>query len=260
MIEEKKIVLITGGLGEIGQATAMYFGTNGYRVALCDQFGKNKANSAIQQLSEKGCTEVFYQQVDVTDEIAVQQWYSAIENRWGTPQVIIPNAGIVIAGRITSEEISTSDVRNQMEVNFWGAYHVAVIGSKLLKKKGLPGRIVFIGSWVAERPIPRISAYGISKASVRMLSKSLAMELAEDDILVNEIAPGIVAGGLSKLNQKKDPELLQKHLESIPVHKLIPLTEVVREIWRLSDFELTSVTGSVVLLDGGLSLTSKMTS
>lgn len=254
------IVLITGGLGDIGQATALHFGNNGYRVALCDQLDEEKANQAIRQLSENGCSELFYQKVDVTDERAVQQWYNAIEKRWGIPQVIIPNAGIVVAGRITGEEISTSDVRNQMEVNFWGAYHVAVIGSKLLKKKGLPGRIVFIGSWVAERPIPRISAYGISKASLRMLSKSLAMELAEDNILVNEIAPGIVAGGLSKSNQKKDSDLLQKHMESIPVHKLIPLNEVVKEIWRLSDFELTSITGSVVLLDGGLSLTSKMTS
>lgn len=257
---EKKIVLITGGLGDIGQATALHFGNNGYRIALCDQLDEEKAKPAIEMLSEKGCSELFYQKVDVTDETAVQEWYNDIEKRWGIPQVIIPNAGIVVSGRLTGEEIATADVKKQMEVNFWGAYYVAVIGSKLLKKKKLHGRIVFIGSWVADRPIPRISAYGISKAALRMLSKSLAMELAEDNILVNEIAPGIVAGGLSKSNQKKDSELLKKHLEAIPVHKMIPLNEVVKEIWRLSDFELTSVTGSVVLLDGGLSLTSKMTS
>ncbi len=257
---KKKIVVITGCLGDIGRATAMHFGNVGYRVALSDQWNEKEANPTIQELSENGCPDIFYQKVDVTDEVAVMQWYNAIEKKWGIPQVIIPNAGIVVAGRITDEEISTAEVKRQMEVNFWGAYHVAVIGSKLLKKKRLPGRIVFIGSWVAERPIPRITAYGISKASVRMLSKSLALELAEDDILVNEIAPGIVAGGLSKSNQKRDSNLMQKHLDSIPVHKLVPLAEVVKAIWRLSDFEQTSATGSVIVLDGGLSLTSKMSS
>lgn len=257
---EKKIVVITGGLGDIGQATAVHFGKNDYRVAICDQLKEEEAYPAIQQLSEKGCSELLYHTVDVTNEEAVKQWYEIIENRWGIPQVIIPNAGIVVDGCLSDEKIPTADVRRQMEVNFWGAYHVAVLGSKILKKKELPGRIVFIGSWVAERPIPRISAYGISKASLRMLSKTLAMELAKDDILVNEVAPGIVDGGLSKSNQKKNSALLQKHLNAIPVHKLIPVEEVVREIWRLSDFDLTSITGSIVVLDGGLSLTSKMTS
>ncbi len=257
---EKKIVLITGGLGDIGQAAAIQFGKNNCKVALCDLMSEEEAGPMIQQLRENDCPEVSYHQVDVTNETAVKQWYKAIEKRWGIPQVIVPNAGIVVAGQLTGEELSTADVKKQMEVNFWGAYHVVVIGARLLKKNALPGRIVFIGSWVADRPIPRISAYGISKASLRMLSKTLAMELAEDNILVNEVAPGIVAGGLSKSNQDRNSELLQKHLDSIPVHKLIPVEEVVREIWRLSDFKLTSITGSIVLVDGGLSLTSKMSS
>lgn len=256
----KKIVVITGGLGDIGQATATYFGKNDYRVALCDRMNEKEAQPAIQLLQKNGCSEVLYHKVDVTDENAVEQWFADIENHWGIPQVIIPNAGIVVSGQLTGDDISTGDVRHQMDVNFWGAYHVAVTGAKRLKKQQLSGRIVFIGSWVADRPIPRISAYGISKASLRMLSKSLALELAEEDILVNEIAPGIVAGGLSKSNQQKDSKLLQNQLDSIPVSKLIPVEEVVKEIWRLSDFELTSITGSVVVLDGGLSLTSKMTS
>lgn len=259
-MSEKKIVLITGGLGDIGRATALHFGKNGYRIALSDKLNAEEAKPAIERLSQKGCIDIFYHKVDVTDEEAVRRWYEIIMDRWGIPQVIVPNAGIVVAGSLTGGELSTADVRKQLEVNFWGAYHLAVMGSRLLKKKGLPGRIIFIGSWVAERPIPRISAYGISKASIRMLSKTLAIELAEDDILVNEVAPGIVDGGLSKSNQKKDAALIHKQLDAIPVHKLIPVEEVVKEIWRLSDFQLTSITGTVSLLDGGLSITSKMTS
>lgn len=119
------------------------------------------------------------------------------------PQIIVPNAGIVVAGLLTGDILSTEEVEQQLQVNFWGSYYLAVQAAKKLKAQKLPGRITFIGSWAAERPNARISAYCISKASVRMLCKTLALELAEHDILVNEIAPGIVSGGLSKRNQQK---------------------------------------------------------
>ncbi|MGV3540666.1 MAG: SDR family oxidoreductase, partial [Rufibacter sp.] len=83
--------------------------------------------------------------------------------------------------------------------------------------------------------------------------------LAADNILVNEVALGIVEGGLSKKNQQKDPELLKTHLNSIPTHTLVSVEEIARHVLYLSDFSLTGVTGATLLVDGGLSLTSKMT-
>ncbi|MCM4155763.1 SDR family oxidoreductase [Gramella sp. AN32] len=253
------IVLITGGLGDIGFATSAYFGKKGCRIAIADQISPDQAEPKLQQLQQQGCHQVFYQQVDVTSEEAVSNWLKVVQNRWGVPQIIIPNAGIVVAGALTSDELQATDIEKQIAVNFWGAYYVSVHASRLLKKMQLPGRITFIGSWTAERPTVRIGAYCISKAAVRMLSRTLALELAEYNILVNEVAPGIVSGGLSQANQEKDGQLRQRHLEAIPVHRLIPLEEVVRQIWQLSDLNNTSITGSTILMDGGLSLTSKMT-
>ena len=92
-----------------------------------------------------------------------------------------------------------------------------------------------------------------------MLCKTLALELAAEQILVNEIAPGIVEGGLSKKNQQKDPALLQTHLDSIPVHTLVTVEEVAAHAVMLCSFSNTHITGTTLLVDGGLSLTSKMT-
>jgi glucose 1-dehydrogenase len=136
---------------------------------------------------------------------------------------------------------------------------MAVQAAQRMKKAGLPGRIVFIGSWAAERPNARISAYCISKAAVRMLCKTLALELADNQILVNEVAPGIVEGGLSKKNQQKDPALQQTHLNSIPMHTLVSVEEVAAHVGMLCSFNGMSITGTTLLVDGGLSLTSKMT-
>ncbi len=255
----KEIVLISGGLGDIGSAIAIFFGKKGHRVAICDKQEDKDAVSRLEELRSGGCGDLLYRKVDVTSEEQIASWLEEVETQWGIAQVIIPNAGIVVQGAFTDPEQKISRVRKQLEVNFWGCHHLAVLGAAKLRTAGLPGRIVFMGSWAAERPMARISSYCVSKAAVRMLCKTLALELAPYDILVNEIAPGIVEGGLSRKNQQKDPELLKTHLEAIPVHKLIPVMEVAAQVYRLADFNNTSITGSTITLDGGLSLTSKMT-
>jgi len=255
----QKTVLISGGLGDIGKAIAVAFGNKGYQVAVSDIANETEAQPILQQMIEQGCNKLKYTKVDVTQETDVNAWIDAVEKEWSAPQVIIPNAGIVVAGAFTDDALKTDDVKRQIDVNFWGSYYMAVHGARKLKEKSLPGSIVFIGSWAAERPATRIGSYCVSKAAVRMLSKTMALELAESKILVNEIALGIVEGGLSKKNQQKDPELLKTHLNAIPVHQLIQVDEVAKHVLMMSDFENMNITGSCILVDGGLSLTSKMT-
>ncbi|MGV3503436.1 MAG: SDR family NAD(P)-dependent oxidoreductase [Adhaeribacter sp.] len=251
--------VISGGLGDIGRAIALLFGQKGLRVAISDVFPEAEVEAQLKELVQAGCRDLLYHQVDVTKEAAVASWLAAVTRQWGPPQVVVPNAGIVVSGALSGEAITTAQVQKQMEVNFWGSYHLAVQAAKILRESKLPGRITFIGSWAAERPNARISAYCISKASVRMLCKTLALELAADDILVNEVAPGIVSGGLSKKNQQKDPALLQTHLHAIPLHTLVQVEEIARHVLYLSDFSGLTITGTTLLVDGGLSLTSKMT-
>jgi NAD(P)-dependent dehydrogenase (short-subunit alcohol dehydrogenase family) len=254
---KNKIALISGGLGDIGQAIAILLGKQGVRVALSDLVDEKEAGQHLEQLRAAGCTELLYSKADVSSEEEVAIWLDQVEATWSTPQVVIANAGIVVAGKLT--ELDVKEVKKQMDVNFWGSYHTAVQAAERMKKAGLPGRIVFIGSWAAERPNARISSYCISKAAVRMLCKTLALELATDKIMVNEIAPGIVEGGLSKKNQQKDPALLQTHLDSIPLHTLVSVEEVATHVGMLCSFSNMNITGTTILVDGGLSLTSKMT-
>jgi NAD(P)-dependent dehydrogenase (short-subunit alcohol dehydrogenase family) len=255
----EKIAVISGGLGDIGKAIAIAFGQQGIKVAISDLPEEKNVESQLNDMRKQGCRELMYNQVNVTSEKEVTDWLEAVTLKWGTAQIIVPNAGIVVAGSLTSDALMTEDVEKQINVNFWGSYHLAVLGAKKIKAQNLPGRIVFIGSWAAERANARISAYCISKASVRMLCKTLALELAEHNILVNEIAPGIVNGGLSKKNQERDKALLQTHLNSIPMHSLVEVEEIARHVVYLSAFSGLNITGTTLLVDGGLSLTSKMT-
>ncbi|TZF85627.1 SDR family oxidoreductase (plasmid) [Pedobacter sp. BS3] len=196
MNNSQKTVLISGGLGDIGRAIAIAFGREGFRVAVGDMPEEPEAGQLLEEMRSKGCKELFYYKADVTSEQETAGWLEAVAQKWGLPQVIVPNAGIVVSGSLTDDAMTTGQARRQLEVNFWGSYNLAVQAAKKLKAHNLPGRIIFMGSWAAERPTARISSYYcISKAAVRMLCKTLALELAAHNILVNEVAPGIVAGG-----------------------------------------------------------------
>ncbi len=256
---KNKVAVISGGLGDIGSAIALGLAQQGVRVALGDLYNEVEAEAKLEELERQGCGQLFYKKVDVTSQEEVLKWLEDVEIKLGLPQIIVPNAGIVVSGGPTDEKLDISQVQLQMDVNFWGSYFLAVNAAKRLKDQELPGRITFIGSWAAERPNVRVSSYCISKAAVRMLCKTLALDLVGSGINVNEVAPGIVEGGLSKKNQQKDPELLHTHLKSIPVHRLISVSEIAKHVVHLSDFKTMNITGSTLLVDGGLSLTSKMT-
>lgn len=252
-----KVALISGGLGDIGLAIARSFLKNGYLVSIGDLKSKAESEAALHDLKHHNRRNLHYRQVDMVSGDAVCKWIGQVKKKWGIPQVIIVNAGVVVRGMLL--DIKHSDVREQIDINFWGAYNLAVESSRIMKDNNSQGSIIFIGSWTAERPAKGIPAYCISKAAVRMLCKSLALELAEHKILVNELALGIVDGGLSKQNQQKNPGVLDLHLNATPTHELVSLNEISKWVMTLSDFENSNITGSTIVIDGGLSLTSKMT-
>lgn len=122
--------------------------------------------------------------------------------------------------------------------------------------KGLPGHIVFVGSWVAERPMPRIVSYSVSKAGIRMLMKCMALELAPYGILVNEVAAGYVDAGLTGQTFQADPARRERLMQQTPVHKIIQPEEIAWLVAQLCDPRNQNTTGTALLVDGGLSMLS----
>ena len=118
----------------------------------------------------------------------------------------------------------------------------------------MPGRIVFVGSWAGHAPHVELAAYSTAKAGLRMLTQCLALELADKGILVNEVAPGYVNAGLSGQFFKKDPDCAARSRAAVPVGELIEADEVAAAIAYLCSPAHRNLTGSTLLLDGGLSL------
>lgn len=236
------VAVISGGLGDIGFATAHALKQTGCRVALGDlrDNGRNTDGFHVHH-------------VDVASEASVQAWFGAVEAAFGEPaSIIVVNAGIVFTGSAIS---ATLDEWNRtLAVNLTGAWLTARAGARRLIEKTMPGRIVFVGSWAAHAPHVQLAAYSAAKAGLRMLAQCLALELAGQGILVNEVAPGYVNAGLSGHFFKQDPALAARSRAAVPVGELIEPAEVAAAIAYLCSPAHRNLTGSTLLLDGGLSL------
>ena len=244
--------IISGGVGDIGIAIARAVGNAGAAVAIGDVHEQIDAAEALERVTQEG-VRVRYDRVDVTQPDAVSDWVAAVKADLGVPQLVIPNAAIVNA--IDILDITPDAWQREVAVNLHGAFYLAQTCAKQLIAANLPGRMVFVGSWAAHSAHANLPAYCATKAALRMLCQTFALRLAQHDILVNEIAPGFVDGGLSARLYRENPELRTQTREWVPIRKLITTREVAQQVVQLCDLSNQHITGSTLVMDGGLSLT-----
>jgi len=250
---ENKTVLISGGLGDIGRAMAIEFARHGANIALCGLDPTSVATAFLDEMKQfsVSCT---YSQVDVAEAATVKDWVNTVEKNQGIPSIIIANAAIVTLAHI--HEITPEQWNRELRVNLDGAFYLTQSATARLVYHRQPGRVVFIGSWAAYTPHTHIPAYCVSKAGMRMLCKCMALELAPHNILVNELAPGYVAAGLSGNIWKQNPGMSEESRLKVPIQKIISAKQVALQVIQLCHPDNEHMTGSTVLMDGGLSLRS----
>lgn len=248
-------VIISGALGDIGRSIVKAFVLKGANVALGDVKENDEAQAFLASLNLLNPeVKVFYDRVDVRDPDQVKQWVERATEELGALDIIIPNAATVTIKGIM--DISPAEWSNELKVNLDGAFYLSRFASEKLLHGKVSGRLVFVGSWAAETVHQNLPTYSVSKAALRMLSKSLALELAPNDILVNEIAPGYVDAGLSKQVLDGNESAKLKATEKVPVKRIMHPDEVASSVLWLCDFDNKHMTGSTLLMDGGLSLLS----
>jgi NAD(P)-dependent dehydrogenase (short-subunit alcohol dehydrogenase family) len=245
------VAIISGGLGDIGRAIALELARRGADVALGDIRPAPDAAETRAQINAQG-VRCRYDRVDVSVADEVSGWFAAVEQDLGVANVIVPNAAIVTVA--SALDLLPAQWSRELQVNLTGAFHMAQAGAARLRHHNKPGRIVFIGSWAAHAPHPSIPAYCCAKAGLRMLCKCMALELAPHGILVNEVAPGYVDAGLSASLWKTNPGARAKAAERVPTGELIEAGEVALQVAHLADPGNRHMTGSTLLMDGGLSL------
>lgn len=249
---KNKVVVITGGLGDIGQAIALKFASQGASVALCGMRPSDNATDFLDQVKEQHGVPCIYEQVDVSDSEKVQDWLQHVEDRLGIPSLIIANAATVTMAKVL--EITADQWFREINVNLNGAFYVAQYATRRMVEEKLTGHVIFIGSWAGHAVHAHIPAYSVSKAAMRMLCKCMALELAPHHIMVNELAPGYVQAGLSGKVWEQNPGLCEEAVLKVPTGKIMSAEAVAEQVIYLCRPENEHITGSTLLMDGGLSL------
>lgn len=186
---EGKVAIVTGGSGALGSAICFKLAMEGATVIVA---GRNKENieSVVKQIKDnKGKAENL--KLDVTDDESIEKGFDLIAKKYGKIDILINNAGGSARGKhkdIANQEANVID--EVLNINLRGTI-LCCKQAALYMKKNKYGRIVNIGSVMGENGSIGYSDYCAAKAGIAGFTKSLAMELAKDNITVNCISPGI---------------------------------------------------------------------
>lgn len=248
---KNKVVLISGGLGDIGRAMAEAFLDAEAIVCIGDRFEAIVAKEKWALLAGSQ-PRIYYDQVDIAHADQVESWVACKEQEFGALSICIANAACVTIKNF--RELSNAEWKNEMAVNLDGAFFLANACAKSFVKTGVRGNIVLLGSWAGHAVHQNLPAYSVSKAGLRMLCQTMALEYAADGIRVNEIAPGYVNAGLSKVVWSKDALLQEKAAAVVPLGMILEAEEIARQVLWICSYDCRHMTGTSIVLDGGLSL------
>jgi glucose 1-dehydrogenase len=244
-----KVGLITGSDSGIGQATAIEFAREGADVVvhyLHDADGAERTRLGVEAAGRRAVVT----QADVRDETEVERMFGVATAEFGTVDILMNNAGVDASGTPVAE-LSTEVWDRAIRTNVYGYFFCARRFVQLRLAAGGGGKLLNVSSVHADNPNAGGSDYDCSKGAIRMLTRTLALELAPHRINVNSIAPGMV---LTPFNQPaiEDPALLEEQVQSIPWKRAAQPEEIARLAVFLASADADYVTGASYVMDGGL--------
>lgn len=248
-----KTAIVTGSSSGIGKAIAVLFGKEGANVIVTYHSGKDRADEVVNEIKQYGVNAKAYG-VDVGNEDDIKKFFAQVEEDFGDIQILVNNAGINGSG-IPVEDMSTEIWDKVIKTNLYGPFFCSREFLQLKKKyKTYKGsRIINVTSIHQYVNVPGNANYNASKSAMRNFAYTMALEVADRELTVNNIAPGMI---LTPINQKviDDPEKLA-HAESvIPFHRGGKPEEVANVALFLASDASSYVTGSTYTVDGALSI------
>ena len=244
-----KVALVTGASRGIGRAIALRFAQAGARVVVSSRRLEN-----VQVVAEEINTaggDALAVQAHVGHDDEVESLVQRTLDAFGRVDIAVNNAATnpYFGPLLDADEGRWDKV---MDTNVKGVLRVCRAVVPAMRVQG-GGKIINLASVAGMRPMPGLSVYGISKAAVIMLTKTLAMELGPDNIQVNGIAPGVVKTRFSQLLWET-PAIAEPLLKSTPLGRFGEVEDVASLALYLASPASDYVTGALFVVDGGMSV------
>lgn len=240
-----QVIAITGASRGIGAAMARAFAAQGARLALTAQSPEEleKLAAALRAAQQ---AEVLTHTGDVSDAKTVQEFYQAVNQKYGRLDVLAANAGMLTDGVIGM--IREADIQRMLAVNVAGVMHHLQAAARLMRRHK-SGSIVLMSSIIGLEGSPGQALYAASKAALLGMMRSAAKELGPDGIRVNALAPGMIETAM--IAHLKDAVREQRR-QHIALGRFGAPEDVADVALFLASPAARYVTGQVIGVDGGM--------
>jgi len=239
-------VLVTGGGSGIGQAVCLAFAREGADVAVVD-VSLEAAETTAQETREIG-GKVVALQVDVGNPAAVQEMVNQAAAALGEIDILVNSAGV--REIIPFLQLPFAEWQRVISINLTGTFLCSQAMAQYLVAQGRGGKIVNLASVAGLMAVPNRAAYVSSKHAVVGLTKEMALELADKNIQVNAVAPGVVRTSMTESYFDK-PDLLASLRKAHPAGRWAQPEEIAGLILFLASSEANFITGATFPIDGG---------
>lgn len=242
----RRVAMVTGAGGGIGQAVALALGADGWDLALL-----GRSRDSLTATSDRLAGRAVVLAADVRDPEKIADAVAEAEQRLGPLDALVNNAGVQ---RLSPAlEVTEGDWDDVLDTNLKGAFFCAQAAGRAMTARR-SGVIVNVASAAGLVAVADRAAYAASKAGMIMLTRSLALEWAAYDVRVNAVAPTFVDTPLGRQTLAR-PGMREQIIGRIPLGRIARLEDVVAAVRFLIDPATSGfITGQVIPIDGGLSI------
>ncbi|MEK9741225.1 MAG: SDR family oxidoreductase [Flavobacteriaceae bacterium] len=240
-----KVAVITGAGQGIGLQISLFLAKAGASIVLND-IDSEKAQLAIKEIQSIGgkCISVVGDAGEI--EIIKKMVYKAIEE-FGSLDFAIANAGITTFGNFL--DYSQTEFNSLLRLNLQGSFFLAQEAAKYMIKNQIKGRLIFMSSVTGFTFHPDLTAYGMSKAALAFLAKTLGVDLAKHQITVNAIAPG--ATQTQRTSDLDDGNYVETWKKITPNGRCATTDDIAHATLFFLTEEAKHLTGQTLIIDGG---------
>ncbi len=240
-----RLALVTGGGQGNGRAIARGLARAGAAVVVTDLNAQTAADVAREIEAEGG--RAWSYALDVASAPACQALAEQVGREVGPIDLLVNNAGIIIREGMDSPRV-VANMERMMDVNVLGTFQPTQAWLPALRSTR--GCVINVASIAASAGLPGTVGYSPSKGAVKLLTQSLAVEVAKDGVRVNAIAPGVIETPMTAVTRQA-PEKLEKFMARTPMGRVGQAEELVGPVVFLASDMASYVTGVTLPVDGG---------
>jgi len=245
-----KVVLVTGGSHGLGKAICLLFAAEGAKVVVNYRRKPEVAEQVVQEIKDSYGVEAIAAFADIGKEDDIVAMYKQIDQAFGRIDILINNAAYCPTCQVA--DMTEETWNHTMQINLTGTFLCSRELIKRLLERDQPGRIINISSQAALRGSTTGHApYDTSKGGLISYTIALARELAEKNITVNCVAPGMMH---TEMTDKVLTTNRQKYLDRIPIRRIGTPEEIARVVVFVASDGGSYMTGATVDVSGGLAM------